>query len=487
MTTFEAAEYWSHDARTGERLASYRDATAAEVGAVMEQAAAAARPMACLDAAARRRMLEAISESLERGREELVALADRETGLGAARLNGELTRSQHQLGLYAAALEQGWPAPITDDVQLPATPTPVRLELVRVPLGPVVVFTASNFPFAFSVPGTDVGAALAAGCPVVVKIHPLHPATSEATATLMAQALSAAGAPAGAFAVVHGADQGVGERLVRHPATAAVAFTGSRRGGLALARVAASRSVPVPFFGELGSINPVVIGRSAWQSRGESIAESLAGAILQGYGQFCTSPGLVLAPDAAAVAAAIASHLDRAEVAPMLGVRIAENYERAVATLEGRGVDQLVSRSCRSAPAVFVAKAEDVAADESLREEMFGPACVVAEVGDVDAVARVLQASEGQLTVTVIADEEDENELARIAPDMVAIAGRLIWNGVPTGVAVSRAMHHGGPFPASTDPRSTSVGTGALDRFVRPVCLQGVPAAVAARVAPPAG
>lgn len=486
MTT-QVQQYWSHDPRTGEPLVAYSDASAAEIDTVMARAATAAEAFAAIDRQGRARALDAIVDALELHRERLVSIADRETALGAARLDGELTRSQTQLRLYGGALREGWPAPVIDEVHLPTSAKPVRLELERIALGPVVVFAASNFPFAFSVPGTDTAAALAAGCPVVVKIHPLHPATSEATGEIMAEAMLGADVPEGALALVHGAAPAVGEQLVTHPATAAVAFTGSRGGGLTLARIAASRPDPIPFYGELGSINPVIIGRTAWAERADGIADALAGAILQGYGQFCTSPGLVLAPDASHVAEALSARLAQAPIAPMLGERIAQGFGRAVSTMEGKGVHQLVARQSETAPAVFLSDADAVAGDAEIREEMFGPGCVVVDARNADEIAKVLATCEGQLTVTVMAEREDEEELSGLAAGLGRLAGRIVWNGVPTGVAVSPAMHHGGPFPASTDPRSTSVGTGALDRFVRPICLQGVPATIAGRIAPGAG
>lgn len=468
--------YRSRNARTGEPLDGYTDAGPAEVDSVMRAAADAVSAWSSTDGDQRAKVLRSIADALESNRAELVRTADLETGLGDTRLSGELERTQNQLHLYASILRGGGLLPpVQDRVMMSAGAPSVSLTRMHIPVGPVVVFPAGNFPFAFSVAGTDTAAALAAGCPVVVKIHPLHPMTSQITAQIVSNVLREHGTPPGTFAAVHGFSANVGESLVRHPATAAVAFTGSKAAGLALSSLAAGRPEPVPFYGELGSVNPVVVCPAASQRRSSETARAIAGSILQGYGQFCTSPGMVISFSGEDLARQLADELGGVAPLPMLGERIAQSFGQSVQVLEGQGIRQLLADRQDTSPAVFVATPREVRDHPDLAEEIFGPACVVVPITTVEEAVEVIGCLGGQLTGTVFALEEDAELAERVAQTLLRKCGRLVWNGVPTGVAVSPAMHHGGPYPASTEPGATSVGSQAMARFLRPVCLQDVP------------
>lgn len=468
--------YRSRNARTGEPLDGYTDASPAEIDRVMRSAADAAAAWSSTEGHRRAKILISVADALESNRAELVRAADLETGLGDTRLSGELERTQNQLHLFASILRRGGLLPpVQDRVMMSAGAPPVTLTRIQMPVGPVVVFPAGNFPFAFSVAGTDTASALAAGCPVVVKIHPLHPTTSHKTARIVSDVLLEHGAPPGTFAAVHGFSAKVGETLVLHPATAAVAFTGSKAAGLALSSLAAGRPEPVPFYGELGSVNPVVVCPAAARRRSSEAARAVAGSILQGYGQFCTSPGMLISFSGEELARQLADELSGVAPLPMLGERIAQSFAHSVKVLEGQGIRQLVSDRQDISPAVFVATAKEVKDDPELAEEIFGPACVVVPVTTVEEAVDVIGCLGGQLTGTVFALEEDAEPAERVAQTLLRKCGRLVWNGVPTGVAVSPAMHHGGPYPASTQPAATSVGSQAMARFLRPVCLQDVP------------
>jgi NADP-dependent aldehyde dehydrogenase len=445
-------------------------------------AAGSARELAGLDGRANR--LRAVGAALESARDELVAIADAETALGPARLGSELTRSRVQFEMFADAVDDGSFLDIVIDLPDPtAVPAP-RPDLRRmlVPIGPVAVFAASNFPFAFSVAGGDTASALAAGCPVVVKAHPGHPRLSLRSGEVIAEALTEHGAPPGGFAVVHGVD--AGRDLVRHRAIAAVGFTGSVAGGRALFDLAQSRPDPIPFYGELGSLNPTVVTPGALAERGAAIATGFVGSYTMGTGQFCTKPGLLFVPAGHGLDDALAAAVVGASVGPMLNARMHDGFARGVAGLAGTpGVRPIVRSSTVDtpgyavAPALFAVAAADLAHRRgALLEECFGPAALVVEYRSPDELLAALAAVPGSLTATVHADFEAEQELVRTLLDQVsASAGRVIWDGWPTGVAVTAAQHHGGPWPASTSVLHTSVGTAAMGRFLRPVAYQNLP------------
>ncbi|WAB82472.1 aldehyde dehydrogenase (NADP(+)) [Microcella daejeonensis] len=455
------------------------DAATSTLDARLARSLAAAAAMRRSTIAERAAWLEAGAEALDAHAAELVALAGEESHLPAARLTGELARTTNQLRLFAAVIREGSWLELTIDHDDPSTvpPTP-DLRRMLVPLGPVAVFAASNFPFAFSVAGGDTASALAAGNPVVVKVHPGHPRLSERVATVLGDALVAAGAPEGVLETAAGREEGIA--LVQHPAITAVGFTGSIPGGRALFDLAASRPDPIPFYGELGSLNPVVITAAAIAARGQALAEGLVGSFTLGAGQFCTKPGVVLVPAGSGFAEQVASGAQAVATQPMLMPRIAEGFETIAARLAAVEGVRTLSPALPSAveqggatPLVLAAPARTVlAAPDALLEECFGPAVLLVEYADEAELHAVLRALPGGLTATLHAEESDEVD-ATLAL-LEAVAGRVLFAGWPTGVAVSWAQHHGGPWPATTS-LFTSVGASALRRWLRPVAYQQAP------------
>jgi acyl-CoA reductase-like NAD-dependent aldehyde dehydrogenase len=432
-----------------------------------------------LDPRTRGAWLEAIAAALEANADELVQLAEADTHLAAARLQGELKRSIFQLRLFITETTRGEHLGATIDHQDPDWGMGPRPDIrrVSVPLGAVGVFGASNFPFAFSVMGGDTASALAAGCAVVHKIHDGHLRLALRTGEVVADALKAAGAPEGLFSTVTG--RAAAEALVDHPLVQAVGFTGSTAGGRALYDRASSRPVPIPFYGELGSINPVFVTEKAWNTRREGILAGYAASFTMGMGQFCTKPGLLFAPasDAGEVTDVLRRELEKAPVAQLLSPRLREGFGDALAAVQSiDGVDVLVPGNDDEAPrpTVLITSAEAVRRrPEILEQEMFGPATVVIQYeseSDLPALAKLL---EGQLTSTIQA--EPDEELGALATVLRDKSGRVLWNGWPTGVTVSWAQQHGGPYPATTAPGTTSVGTAAIGRFMRPVAYQSFP------------
>jgi NADP-dependent aldehyde dehydrogenase len=471
-----------YDPRTGSPAgAPVAETTQAELDAAVSAAAAAAADWAATAPAARAAMLEAVASELDAHAAELAELADVETALGGPRLTGEVARTTGQLRMFADVLRDGG----FQDVAVSAGDGAAVPELRRIsrPVGPVAVFAASNFPFAFSVAGGDTASALAAGCPVIVKAHPGHPRTSVLTGQLVAGALASAGAPAGVFAVAHGMDAGTA--LLRHPAVAAAGFTGSARGGLALQRICAERPVPIPFFGELGSVNPVVVLPAAAAARGGEIAAGYAGSLTLGAGQFCTNPGLLFVPEDAALRDAIAGAVGASSGGPMLSERIHAGFQAAVAGLAGQpGVQPLATGKpgegpWAATPQVFGSGLADFAAAlPGIAEERFGPAGLVISYPDVAALAGVLARLGGNLVGCLHLDDSAEADVAaarQVLPVLGRTTGRVVCNGWPTGVAVTWAQHHGGPFPATTAPAYTSVGAAAIRRWLVPVVYQDVP------------
>ncbi|XHS76324.1 aldehyde dehydrogenase (NADP(+)) [Burkholderiaceae bacterium UC74_6] len=457
------------------------DSTAAEIRTACAAAASAAATLAATSVAQRAALLRALAHTLEAARETLVPLADRETHLGTGRLNGELDRTSFQLQRFAALIEGGAAQPVLDDAAVPGAPPAghPRLTRVAVPLGPVAMFSASNFPFAFSVLGGDTASALAAGCPVVIKAHPGHPELSRAVFALAAACVAAQGLSVGVLQLVEGAGIDVGVTLVRDPAITSVAFTGSVRGGVALWREANARPRPIPFYGELGSINPVV----ALKAPDEAQATVLAGSITLGCGQFCTSPGVLIVREDEASQAFVrqlAEALSKSTPHAMLHPGIRAGFNAGVAKLHGRaGVKTLVAASATdNAPGahLFAASGASFIADEVLREEVFGPSCLVVTVKDAEEALQVLHAVQGTLTVTLWGADADTPDNRRLVTAAQNIAGRVLFGSVPTGVAVTAGQQHGGPWPSSTQPFTTSVGDAAMERFLRPVALQDAPA-----------
>ncbi|WP_372448925.1 aldehyde dehydrogenase (NADP(+)) [Qaidamihabitans albus] len=444
---------------------------------VLAAADAAARPWGELPRTERAAALTAVADELDAAADELVPLAQKESHLPEARLRGELVRTTFQLRLFAEQVRAGFEvAEDAPDPDWPPGPRPA-LRRVHLPIGPVVVFAASNFPFAFSVAGGDTASALAAACPVIVKAHPGHPRLSDATGEVVHRALSRAGAPEGTFAVVHGDENG--RSAVLDPRVEAVAFTGSVRGGRALFDLAVSRPKPIPFYGELGSINPVFVTEQAARSRGAEIAAGYVDSFTMGAGQFCTKPGLFVVPAGTGLGSLAAERVREKAAAPLLNERIGAGYRASLGGLvEHEEVRVLVEGADTPegpAPTLLATTARALLDDgEPLLTECFGPASLVVEYASRDEALAVARALEGQLTGTV--HGEDDDEIARpLLTELAARAGRVLWNGWPTGVAVTHAMHHGGPYPATTAPLHTSVGTAATARFLRPVAFQNVP------------
>ncbi len=428
--------------------------------------------------------LRAVADALDARKDDLAAVADDETALGLPRLTGEVGRTTGQLRLFADVLIEGSCFEVAIDHADPGA-TPPRPELRRVlqALGPVAVFSASNFPFAFSVAGGDTASALAAGCPVVVKAHPGHPRTSELTATIVTDALRAAGAPTGTFALVHGLE--AGRDLVTDPTIRAVGFTGSLAGGRALFDLATGRPDPIPFYGELGSLNPVIITEGAAAARPDELATGLVGSMTLGVGQFCTKPGVVFAPDDAALLQAITTAAQAADGGTMLNDRIAEGFGSGLQTLAAHAdVDVLAGDPAtaltgRSAtPVVLATRAARLSAGaDTLLKECFGPTTLIVRYANQAELLTGLRTLPGALTATVHAEDAEVAATSSLLPHLTAIAGRVIFGGWPTGVAVSWAQHHGGPWPATTAPLHTSVGATAIRRFLRPVTFQDAPEA----------
>ena len=465
------------------------EATAEEVDQAVRAARAAVDALA--DRTVRAAFLRTAAELLDASKDHLVEAADAETALGPVRLTGELARTCYQLRAFADIVDEGaFLGIVIDHPDDTATPPIPDLRRYKVPLGVVAVYSASNFPFAFSVPGGDTASALAAGCPVVVKAHPDHPATSELVASVIRRAAARHGIPEGVLGLVHGFEAGV--ELVKHPLVSAAGFTGSVRGGRALFDAAAARPVPIPFHGELGSLNPVVITAEAAAERAEQIGAGLAGSMTLGVGQFCVKPGLVLAPtgaDGDRVVKSLTDAVSATDAGVLLDHRMRDNFVAGVAERAGLpGVEAPVTPGAGSehtvSPGFLTVPAEQLATEggdhDLLLEECFGPVTVVARYEDDAQVTSVLSRLPGNLSATVhlsAGEAAGKGRGAEILAELTPLAGRVLVNGWPTGVAVAPAQHHGGPYPATTST-STSVGGTAVERWLRPVAYQNTPEAL---------
>jgi len=468
---------------------SFPEPTAAQIEAACAAAAAAFDIYRETDLETRAAFLEAIAAEIEALGDDLIQTAMAETGLPQARITGERGRTCGQLRLFAQVVRRGdWIGARIDPAMPDRTPLP-RADLRQrfIPLGPVVVFGASNFPLAFSTGGGDTASALAAGCPVIVKGHSAHPNTGAMIGSAIDKAVKAAGLPAGVFALLIGQQRTLGSGLVADPRIKAVGFTGSRAGGVAFMRIAAERREPIPVFAEMSSINPVVLMPAALAARAEALGTAFIGSLTMGAGQFCTNPGLVFAldgPDLDRFEAAAAAALTAAQPQVMLTPGIFGAYEQGVNQLLDREGVKLLARGRvgdgvnQAAGALFSVDAETFQRDEVLSHEVFGSSSLIVRVKDAAQLATVLESLEGQLTATLQMDAADIEAARPLLPILERKAGRVLANGWPTGVEVSHAMVHGGPFPATSDPRGTSVGTRAIERFLRPVCYQDIPDAL---------
>ena len=470
------------DPRTDTELEpAFHEATAGEVDRAVRLAAEASRAFARTASAQRARFLRAIGDELIALGPALIERAHLETALPVARLEGERARTVGQLRMFAALLDEGsWVDARIDRGDPTRAPLP-RPDLRRmlVPLGPVAVFGASNFPFAFSVPGGDTASALAAGCAVVCKAHPAHPGTSELAAGAIDRAAISCDVPRGVFSLVHGWSHEVGLALVRHPQVCAVGFTGSLRGGRAVFDAAAARPEPIPVFAELGSVNPVFLLPSAAAERADALAQGLAQSITVGTGQFCTNPGVIVGLRGEALdrfTGALADSISAADSSTMLYPQLAKGYAGAVTGAQALGATVLARATSddphRATPALLQVDGERFIREHALRDEMFGPVSVVVVASDAAEMERIAETMEGQLTATIQGTASELRSHAGLVEILQRKVGRLLFNGFPTGVEVGHAMQHGGPYPASTDSRSTSVGSAAIARFVRPLCYQ---------------
>lgn len=479
-TTFRARAAQSGE-EFGEEFAA---ADAKDIADACAAAAEAQDIFASLPLSERSAFLRLVADKIDALGDTLTQRAMQETGLPEARLNGERGRTVGQLRLFADEVDSGaWQKLRIDHAHPDRTPPKPDLRLRMIPLGPVAVFGASNFPLAFSVAGGDTASAFAAGCCVVVKGHPAHPGTSELVAGAISEAVAEAGLPGGVFSLLNGTENALGEALVKNENIAAVGFTGSRAGGLALMRHAASRDVPIPVFAEMSSINPVTLMPARLKQAAEQLAEAYVGSLSMGAGQFCTNPGIVLAIEGEALERFLArakKALSGVASQTMLTGGIHRAYSEGAARLAERNGAELVGLGEESPgmcgwAQVYTVSADAFLADEAFQEEVFGPASIVVRCKDLDQVRDVLSGLEGQLTTTLHMAEEDHQSARTLMPVLEKLAGRIIANGWPTGVDVTHAMVHGGPFPATSDGRSTSVGTLAIDRFLRPVSYQDMP------------
>jgi len=482
------ARFTSIDPATGATLVP--DFSSAGPDAVAEACALAeaAFPLySATDPETRAAFLEAAAQAILDIGDPLIERATEESGLPRARIEGERVRTVGQLRMFANFVRQGDWLDATIDPALPDRQPLPRPDLRRVNLaiGPVAVFGASNFPLAFSVAGGDTASALAAGCPVVVKGHPAHPGTGELVARAIISAVKASGLPDGVFSYLPGETNALGGALVADPRIKAVGFTGSRGGGLALVRIAAERPEPIPVYAEMSSINPVILFPAALAARAQALAEGYVASLTMGAGQFCTNPGLVIGidgPGLDAFVAAAGKVLEGTGGSTMLTPGIHAAFEKGVDAFATHAAVRTIARGSagsgnnQAIGALFETSAKQFLADVALGHEVFGSSSIVVRCRDTEEIAMVIAGLEGQLTATLQLDPEDEAQAKKLLPVLARRVGRILANGWPTGVEVSHAMIHGGPYPSTSDGRTTSVGSKAIERFLRPVCFQNLPA-----------
>jgi NADP-dependent aldehyde dehydrogenase len=468
------------DPATGETLpGTFTSATPADVDRAVTLARSAFEKPA--SGKQRARFLRQIADALDANGEEITARANRETAIALDRSRGELVRTTTQLRLFASLAEEGsWVNARIDPALPDRKPRRPDIRSVLRPIGPVAVFGASNFPLAFSVPGGDTASALAAGNPVIVKAHPAHPGTSELCGRIIADALRRAGAPEGLFSLLFDSGIDVGRALVQHPGIKAVAFTGSLRGGRALLDLAAARHEPIPVFAEMGSTNPVFILPGALRTKGEQIATGLQASFTIGVGQFCTKPGLVFVeagPEGTTLVDRMSDLVKKSAGGTLLTSGIASSYRAGIAARQKKISASATSpeQPAAASAVLFETEYESFSRDPELAEELFGPTATVVRCSDHAQMLEFAKNMHGHLTATIHGTDEDLREHADLVNILQSKVGRLVFNGFPTGVEVSHAMVHGGPYPATSDSRFTSVGTLAVYRFARPVCYQNFP------------
>lgn len=471
------------DPTTGAAGPVFAEATELQISAAVGAAARAHRERHLRDLAVRSSLLRAAALCLRDDGEAIKALCRAETGLTEARLTGELERTASQFEKFAVVVDRGDEVDATIDLAVTDAAVPVPdVRRMLVPIGPVVVFGASNFPLAFGAGGGDTASALAAGCPVIVKGHPSHPGTSELVAQALAKAVAQVGLPAGVFALLQSSGPELGQLLVEEPSVAAIAFTGSRNAGLALARAAAARPTPIPVFAEMGSINPVVITAGALRKRSDAIRSGLSAAVTGSGGQLCTKPGVVLLPageDAERLAVQLIDEFGAVQPEVLLNSAVYSRFREALDRIDGN----LAARANAGqeplgffhAPVVARAEAQELFGRPELLDEIFGPFVLLVTYENTEELTAVLTGLEGQLTASIHSEPTEAQVIADLLQILMEKVGRIVFDGYATGVAVNYAMQHGGPYPATTAPGTTSVGMTALRRFVRPVAWQAAP------------
>ncbi len=482
----ENESFKAFDPSTGAQLeGAFNKADTLMVNNALNAATAAFKVYKHIAPADKAKFLRAIAAEITALGEILINRAVAESGLPVARLTGELGRTTGQLNMFANLVEEGsWVDAVIDTANPERIPLP-KPDIRRMysPIGPVVVFGASNFPLAFSVAGGDTASALASGCPVIVKVHPAHPGTSAMVGQAISKAAKETGMPDGVFSLLFDDGYAIGAELVKHEQTKAVAFTGSYHGGMALLRMAQERKSVIPVFTEMGSINPVVLLPAILDSQAESVAARYASSITLGAGQFCTNPGLILAVKSAGLdrfLSALGSAIETTPSATMLTAGIWKNYVSLSDKIIAEPGIKIIAKSTavntektnQSVASVATVGASDFIANKKYSEEIFGPWSLVVVCDNIAQLQQVIESLEGQLTTTVMAEKDELSNYTGILNALADISGRVILNNVPTGVEVCAAMQHGGPFPATSDSRFTSVGTGAIYRFVRPIAWQ---------------
>lgn len=467
---------------------SFADASEADADAALRAADEAFDALRLAAPEVRADLLDAIADEIMAMGDDLLNRAHAETALPMARCTGERGRAVGQCKLFASLIRDGSWAEARIDHAIPdRQPLPKPdVRRVMLPIGPIVVFGASNFPFAISVVGTDTICALAAGCPVVVKAHPAHPGTCEMLGRAVLSALAKVGLPAGCFSLLQGSGTAIGVGLVKHPLTQAVAFTGSLRGGRALMDVAAARPTPIPFYGEMGSVNPVFVLPGALKERAAKMAEAYVGSVTMGVGQFCTNPAIVIgleSPELREFISTAATHAQKVPPQSMLHSGICKAYDsgtdawKKIPNLElaGESADPTSPTASQAACRIFSTPLDVLEQNEDLRREVFGPCSIIASGQSKEDILRYAADLEGQLTAAIHGTEQDLAEFAPLIRILERKVGRLIFNGFGTGIEVCPSMHHGGPYPAASHSFFTSIGTASIYRFVRPVCYQGFP------------
>ena len=465
----------------------YHEATSDEIARAVNLAGQAARTLRSLTADQLVRFLHSIREEISNIGDALIETTNRETALGVDRLKGERDRTLNQIKMFADLVNEGSWVDARIDTAMPDRKPLPRPDLRRMlqPIGPVAVFGASNFPLAFSVAGGDTASGFAAKNPVVVKAHPAHPETSELVAAAILRAVKANGLPDGTFSILHGRTPDVSLALVTQPELKAVGFTGSLRAGRALFDAAARRPEPIPVYAEMGSVNPVFILPGSLEANPDGLADGLFRSVTLGVGQFCTCPGLVFGMDGKGLKqfqSRLFDNFEGAQAGTMLNSAIAKGYAerfeqiRGISGTETHGTRAAATaESMQGAPGVFAVDSETWLHNHTLHEEIFGPATVLVRAGSEQELLQAAEALDGTLTATIHGTEEDLLRNRKLIEVLTEKAGRLIFNGYPTGVEVVPAMHHGGPYPATSDVKFTSVGTAAIYRFARPVCYQNFP------------